>query len=49
MNVRIDRRLPSTERAGGITAWIDYGNWTEKAPFTIIGDKEVWPTADRIA
>jgi len=31
------------------TAWIDYGNWTEKAPFTIIGDKEVWPTADLIA
>jgi hypothetical protein len=37
--------------AGGITAWIDYGSRTEKATFygTIVGDKEVWPAADRIA
>ena len=37
--------------AGGITAWIDYSSRTEKATFygTIVGDKEVWPAADRIA
>jgi hypothetical protein len=37
--------------AGGITAWIDYGSRTDKATFygTIVGDKEVWPAADRIA
>ena len=37
--------------AGGITAWIDYGGRTEKATFygTIVGDKEVWPAAGRIA
>jgi hypothetical protein len=37
--------------AGGITAWIDYGNRTEKATFygTIVGDQQVWPAADRIA
>jgi hypothetical protein len=37
--------------AGGITAWIDFGSRTEKATFygTIVGDQQVWPTADRIA
>jgi hypothetical protein len=37
--------------AGGITAWIDYGSQTEKATFygTIVGDRQVWPAADRIA
>jgi hypothetical protein len=37
--------------AGGITAWIDYGSRTEKATFygTIVGDRQVWPAAHRIA
>ena len=37
--------------ASGITAWIDYGSRTEKATFygTIVGDREVWPAAHRIA
>jgi hypothetical protein len=37
--------------AGGITVWIDYGSRTEKATFygTIVGDRQVWPAADRIA
>ena len=37
--------------AGGITAWIEFGSQTEKATFygTIVGDREVWPAADRIA
>src|ERR1700716_799806 len=37
--------------AGGITAWIDYGSRTEKATFygTIVGDRQVWPAADRMA
>jgi len=37
--------------AGGITAWIAYGSRTEKATFygTIVGDRQVWPAADRIA
>src|SRR5450432_394602 len=37
--------------AGGITAWIDFGSRTEKATFygTIVGDRQVWPAADRIA
>jgi hypothetical protein len=37
--------------AGGITAWIDYGDRTEKATFygTIVGDRQVWPAADPIA
>jgi hypothetical protein len=37
--------------AGGITAWIDFGDRTEKAIFygTIVGDRQVWPAADRIA
>jgi hypothetical protein len=37
--------------AGGITAWIDYGSRTEKATFygTLVGDRQVWPAADRIA
>jgi hypothetical protein len=37
--------------AGGLTAWIDYGSRTEKATFygTIVGDRQVWPAADRIA
>jgi len=37
--------------AGGITAWIDYGSRTDKATFygTIVGDRQVWPAADRIA
>jgi hypothetical protein len=37
--------------AGGITAWIDYGDRTEKATFygIIVGDRQVWPAADRIA
>jgi hypothetical protein len=37
--------------AGGITAWIDFGSQTEKATFygTIVGDREVWPAAVRIA
>ena len=36
--------------AGGITAWIDFGSRTEKATFygTIVGDRQVWPAADRI-
>jgi len=35
----------------GITAWIDYGSRAEKATFygTIVGDRQVWPAADRIA
>jgi hypothetical protein len=37
--------------AGGITAWIDFGSQTEKATFygTIVGDRQVWPAADRMA
>jgi hypothetical protein len=37
--------------AGGITAWIDFGSRTEKATFygTVVGDRQVWPAADRIA
>jgi hypothetical protein len=37
--------------AGGITAWIDFGSRIEKATFygTIVGDRQVWPAADRIA
>jgi hypothetical protein len=37
--------------AGGITAWIDFGSRTEKATFygPIVGDRLVWPGADRIA
>jgi hypothetical protein len=37
--------------AGGITASIDFGSRTEKATFygTIVGDRQVWPAADRIA
>jgi hypothetical protein len=37
--------------AGGITAWIDYGDRTEKATFygTIVGDRQIWPAAERIA
>ena len=37
--------------AGGITAWIDFGDRAEKATFygTIVGDRQVWPAADRIA
>jgi hypothetical protein len=37
--------------AGGITAWIDFGSRTEKATFygTIVGDRQVWPAADRMA
>jgi hypothetical protein len=37
--------------AGGITAWIDYDSRTEKATFygTIVGDRQVWAAADRIA
>src|SRR5580692_7435985 len=37
--------------AAGITAWIDCGSRTEKATFygTIVGDRQVWPAADRIA
>jgi hypothetical protein len=31
--------------AGGITAWIDFGSRTD----TIVGDRQVWPAADRIA
>ena len=36
---------------GGITAWIDFGNRTEKATFygTIVGDQQIWPAANRIA
>ena len=32
-------------------AWIDYGSRTEKATFyrTIVGDQQVWSSADRIA
>jgi hypothetical protein len=43
--------LQNEPPAGGITAWIDYGDCTEKATFygTIIGDRQVWPAADRIA
>jgi hypothetical protein len=37
--------------AGGITVWIDFGSRTEKATFygTIVGDRQVWPAAERIA
>ena len=37
--------------AGGTTAWIDYSGRREKATFygTIVGDRQVWPAADRIA
>ena len=37
--------------AGGITAWIEFGSRTEKATFygTIVGDRQVWPAAHRIA
>src|SRR5580693_10454288 len=37
--------------AGGITAWVDFGSRTEKATFygTIVGNRQVWPAADRIA
>jgi hypothetical protein len=37
--------------AGGITAWINYGDRTENATFygTIVGDRQVWPAADRMA
>jgi hypothetical protein len=44
-------RIHNEPPAGGITAWIDFGSRTEKATFygTIVGDKEVWPAADRIA
>ena len=37
--------------AGGITAWIDFGSRTKKATFyeTIVGDRQVWPAADRMA
>jgi hypothetical protein len=43
----IQNELP----AGGITASIGYGSRTEKATFycTIVGDRQVWPAADRIA
>ena len=36
--------------AGGITAWIGFGSQIEKATFygTIVGDRQVWPAADRI-
>ena len=36
--------------AGGITAWIGFGSQIEKAIFysTIVGDRQVWPAADRI-
>jgi hypothetical protein len=37
--------------AGGITAWIDFGDRTEKVTFygTGIGDQQVWPAADSVA
>ena len=37
--------------AGGITAWIDFGNRTEKAIFygAIVGDQQISPAADPIA
>jgi hypothetical protein len=37
--------------AGGITAWIDFGDRAEKATLygTIVGDRQVWPAADRMA
>ena len=37
--------------AAGITAWIDFGSRTEKSTFygSIVGDRQVWPAADRIA
>ena len=43
--------LQNDPPAGGITAWIDFGSRTEKATFygTIVGDRQVWPGADRIA
>src|SRR5882757_8722192 len=42
---------PPTLECVGITAWIDFGSRTEKATFygTIVGDRQVWPAADRIA
>src|SRR5260370_30132497 len=47
----IRRGIQNEPPAGGITAWIDFGNRTEKATFygTIVGDRQVWPAADRIA
>jgi hypothetical protein len=47
----IRRGIQNEPPAGGITAWIDYGSQTEKATFygTIVGDRQVWPPADRIA
>ena len=49
--IRIRCGIQNEPPSGGITAWIDYGSRTEKATFygTIVGDKEVWPAADRIA
>ena len=43
--------LQNDPPAGGNTAWIDFGSRTEKATFcgTIVGDRQVWPGADRIA
>jgi hypothetical protein len=43
--------IPNEPPAGGITTWIDFGSRTEKATFygTTVGDRQVWPAADRIA
>ena len=51
---RVGNPVRDKERAasaGGITAWIDYGSRTETATFygTIVGDRQVWPAADRMA
>ena len=44
-------RIHNEPPAGGITAWIGFGSQSQKATFygTIVGDRAVWPVADRIA
>jgi hypothetical protein len=50
-NCEIRCGIQNDPPAGGITAWIGFGSQTEKATFygTIVGDRQVWPAADRIA
>jgi hypothetical protein len=49
--VRARAGYRTSRQRAGLTAWIDYGSRTEKATFygTIVGDRQVWPAADRIA
>jgi hypothetical protein len=37
--------------AGGITAWIDTGRWTERETFygSMFGDQRVWPASELLA